>query len=211
MKIIEPSHKITFFQENALEQIERAGRICYQSENTGSPGDFVRRLIKMGHETPLEQASATVEFVCDRGVSHELVRHRLASFNQSSTRYCNFSKRKFGHEITVIRPFFFKGGTRKYNEWLNAMETCEEAYLKLIEDEGATPQEARSVLPNSLKTDIVMTANLRTWRHIFNLRCSKKSHPQMRQSILPVLAEFHRRVPVVFEDIYEAHKEEINQ
>ncbi|MDY0251188.1 MAG: FAD-dependent thymidylate synthase [Pseudomonas sp.] len=208
MKIIEPSHKITFFQDNALEQIERAGRICYQSENTGSPGDFVRRLIKMGHETPLEQASATVEFVCDRGVSHELVRHRLASVNQSSTRYCNYSKEKFGNEITVIRPFFWDKNSHEYSLWAMAMDECERMYLALIGGYKATPQEARSVLPNSLKTDIVVTANMRSWRHLFKLRCSPKAHPQMRQSMLPVLAEFHRRLPVVFEDIYEVLKED---
>lgn len=201
MRIIEPSFKVTFFQENALEQIERAGRICYQSETTGSPGDFVRRLIKMGHETPLEQASATVEFVCDRGVSHELVRHRLASFNQSSTRYCNFSKEKFGSEITVIKPFFFKEGTYRYNEWYSVMQSCEYVYLNLIED-GATPQEARSVLPNSLKTDVVITANFREWRHIFKLRCSKTAHPQMRQAMLPIREEFNCRLPEVFGDLY---------
>jgi len=210
MKIIEPSHKVTFFQENALEQIERAGRICFQSEYTGSPEDFVRRLIKMGHETPLEQASATVEFVCDRGVSHELVRHRLASFNQSSTRYCNYSKEKFGNEITVIRPFFWDIDSPQYHDWKNACQWCERYYFDLLK-QRATPQEARSVLPNSLKTDIVVTANMRTWRHLFKLRCSPKAHPQMVQSMLPVLAEFYRRLPVVFEDIYEAHKEEINQ
>jgi thymidylate synthase (FAD) len=140
----------------------------------------------------------------------EITRHRTGvAFSIESTRYCNYSKNKFGYDITVIRPFFFESDTRAYNEWLNAMETCEEAYLRLIEDEGATPQEARSVLPNSLKTDIVMTANLRTWRHIFKLRCSKKAHPQIKQALLPILAEFYRRVPVVFEDIYSKYEEEI--
>ena len=207
MKIIKPSHKVTFFQENALEQIERSGRICYQSEATGSPETFVRRLIKMGHETPLEQASATVEFVCDRGVSHELVRHRLASVNQSSTRYCNYSKAKFGNEITVIRPAFWKINSALYADWYRCMVNCEYVYFDLL-SLGATPQEARSVLPNSLKTDIMVTANFREWKHVLNLRCSKASHPQMRQIMLPVLAEFYRRLPVVFEDIYKVHKED---
>lgn len=203
MKIVEPSFEILEFPVNALEQIARAARNCYQSDSQKDESKFVQRLITSGHHSVLEHVSASVRLICDRGVMVEITRHRIGvAFSIESTRYCNFSKRKFGHGITVIRPFFFKVGTRKYNEWLFAMKTCEEAYLRLIEDEGATPQEARSVLPNSLKTDIVMTANLRAWRHIFKLRCSKKAHPQIKQALLPILAEFYRRMPVVFEDIY---------
>ena len=208
MRICEPSFEILHFQDNALEMIETAARVCYASEPKGNTEDFIRRLIKMGHHTPLEMATATVKLICDRGVSHELVRHRLCSFNQSSTRYCNYSKDKFGGEITVIRPFFFKESSAKYSDWRKAMVACEGAYLDLIAG-GATPQEARSVLPNSLKTEIVISANMREWRHIFKLRCGKASHPQMRQSMLPVLAEFYRRCPVLFEDIYQVHKDEI--
>ena len=209
MKIIEPSFEILEFPGNALEQIARAARNCYQSDSQKDESKFVQRLITSGHHSVLEHVSASVRLICDRGVMAEITRHRTGiAFSIESTRYCNYSKNKFGYDISVIRPFFFKSDIRAYNEWLNAMETCEEAYLKLIEDEGATPQEARSVLPNSLKTDIVVTANMRTWRHLFKLRCSPKAHPQMVQSMLPVLAEFYRRLPVVFEDIYEIHKEE---
>ena len=125
----------------------------------------------------------TVRFVCDRGVSHELVRHRVASFAQESTRYCNYSKDKFGNEITVIRPFFFHGESYKYRFWFNNCRHSEIAYFNLI-DAGASPQEARSVLPNSLKTEIMVTATEEEWQHIINLRyigTTGAPHPQMKQ------------------------------
>ena len=162
---------------------------------------FISRLIKTGHHTPLEMASATVEITCDRGVSHELVRHRLASFNQESTRYCNYEKAQFDNEITVIRPFFWKTNSALYSDWHRGMVNAESVYFDLL-SLGATSQEARSVLPNSLKTSIIMTANMREWRHIFKLRCSKQSHPQMVQIMRPLLKEFYTRSPVIFEDIY---------
>ena len=202
MKICEPSFKIIDFTENALELIERAGRICYQSEPTGNPEAFVKRLIYSGHHTPLEMAHATVEIVCDRGVMAELTRHRLASFNVASTRYQNYSKDKFGNEITVIRPFFWEENTKLYNEWEFAMFSAEVSYMRLLEL-GATPQEARSVLPNSLKTEIVVSANFREWMHLLKLRCGKAAHPQIKQICLPLLEEFHRLVPVLFDDILQ--------
>lgn len=215
MKIVEAGFEIIDFPTNALEKIERAGRICYASDPSGDPSAFVKRLIERQHLTPLEMASVTVKIVCDRGVSHELVRHRIASFNQSSTRYCNYSKDKFGNEITVIKPCFWADlddgfNASKYTIWERSMEACERAYLDLLEL-GATPQEARSVLPNSLKTDIVMTANLREWLHIFNLRCSIRSHPQMRQIMLPMLDEFYRRLPVVFGDVWAKYHKSDSQ
>jgi thymidylate synthase (FAD) len=134
----------------------------------------------------------------------------LCSFSQESTRYANYSKEKFGREITVIRPFFWEVGSFKYALWRDAMELAEKKYMDLL-DQGSTTQEARSVLPNSLKTDIVVTANMREWRLIFKLRCSKKSHPQMNQSMLPVLAEFYSRIPVLFDELYEIHKDDISR
>lgn len=146
--------------------------------------------------------------MCDRGISHELVRHRLASFSQESTRYANYSKEKFGQEITVIRPFFWAQDSPQYALWLEAMHTAERVYLAMLAS-GAKPQEARSVLPNSLKTEIVVTANLREWRHIFRLRCASPAHPQIRQIMLPMLADFHERIPVVFEDLYDMFEQDI--
>ncbi len=143
-------------------------------------------------------------FVCDRGVTHEIVRHRLASYSQESTRYVNYSKDKFGGEITVIKPPFWSEDSPEYLQWLEVMEKSERAYMELI-GLGSSPEQARSVLPNSLKTEIVMTCNLREWRHVLNLRCSKLAHPQMREIMLPLLKELHEKLPVLFDDLFERY------
>lgn len=206
MKVIKPSFEIwsKIDSTEILEMIERCGRICYQTEPKGNTHDFVRKRIKEGHDSILEHWSITVKFICDRGITHEIVRHRIASYSQESTRYCNYSKDKFDNEITVIEPFFWRIShraiTEKLEVWRQAMEACETTYMQLIK-EGATPQEARSVLPNSLKTSLVMTANLREWRHFFKLRTSPKAHPQMRELTIPLLREFRERIPVIFDDI----------
>ena len=153
-----------------------------------------------GHLSVIEHQSVTVRVICDRGVSHEIVRHRLASYTQESTRYCNYTKGKFGSEITVIEPCFWSKDDEKYKVWKKTIEQIEAGYNKLIEL-GATPQEARSILPNSLKTEIVITMNLREWRHFFTLRTSPAAHPQMREVAIPLLKEFQRLIPVVFDDI----------
>ena len=142
----------------------------------------------------------TVRFVVDRGISHEIVRHRTASFSQESTRYCNYSGDKFGSEITVIRPFFWNDDPEKFEIWKNAMAAAEKAYNDLIAA-GATAQEARSVLPNSLKTEIVMTMNMREWRHFFKLRTAPAAHPQMREVAVPMLQAFKELLPSLFSDI----------
>ncbi len=214
MKVIDPYFEILYMPggNEIMKHLELAARTCYKSEDRiteDSAEAFLARIIKSGHESVIEHASVSVRIICDRGVSHELVRHRLCSFSQESTRYANYSKEKFGNEITVIRPFFFETGSELYREWETAMQACERAYLSLL-SAGAKAQEARSVLPNSLKTDIVVTANVREWRHIFKLRCSKASHPQMRQVMLPLLETFHSRIPVLFDTLYESHKHEIS-
>lgn len=186
-----------------LKRIERIGRICYKSEDKtteNSAQDFVKMLIERGHEAMLEHVSLSVKFITDRGVTHEMVRHRLAAFAQESTRYCNYSKDKFQGLITVVEPPFFEKESPQYLAWMSAMKYAEIAYLKLLEL-GASPQEARSVLPNSLKTEIVITANLREWRHILNLRTAEVAHPQMREVMRPLLNEFKTLIPVVFDDI----------
>lgn len=205
MKVISPSFEIMSPVDGAeiLERIERAGRVCYKSENLitdNSAEGFVRRIIKSGHEAVLEHVSITLKFICDRGVSHEIVRHRLASYCQESTRYCNYSKDSFGSEITVIKPFYLTEGTPGYEFWKDACEVAESAYFDLLEF-GCTPQEARAVLPNSLKTEVVMTANLREWRHFFRLRCSQAAHPQIREVATPALRRLNELIPVIFEDI----------
>ncbi|HCF05646.1 MAG: thymidylate synthase, flavin-dependent [Desulfomicrobiaceae bacterium] len=211
MKIVDPSFAFMAVPEPqaALRHLEAAARTCYKSEEKIAPGSaeaLLRRIVHMGHESVLEHVSMTVRIICDRGVSHELVRHRLCSFSQESTRYANYAGERFGREITVIRPFFWSEDERRYQLWLQAMEACERAYLALI-DAGASAQEARSVLPQSLKTEVVMTANVRQWRHIFALRCAKAAHPQMRQIMLPLLVACTERIPVVFDDLASEFRE----
>lgn len=205
MKIIEASYSIEKPIDGAeiLKRIEKAGRTCYKSEDRiteESAKAFVRMLIERGHESVLEHESITVRFICDRGVSHEIVRHRIASFSQESTRYCNYSGDKFGSELTFIKPCFLKDGTSEFGSWIMAMNFSEFAYFDMLV-EGCTPQEARSVLPNSLKTEVVMTANLREWRYFLKLRTAKAAHPQMRELTVPLLEELQKRIPVVFDDI----------
>lgn len=213
MKVIDPSFEILNAPDSTamLRHIELAARTCYKSEDKigeGSADGLISRLIKMGHHSVLEHSGISVRFICDRGVSHELVRHRLCSFSQESTRYCNYSGDKFGREITFIRPVFWKKGSTMYNTWEGAMKEAEKAYLYLLNN-GASPQEARSVLPNSLKTDIVVTANIRQWRLVFAQRCASPAHPQMRQSMLPVLEAFNSLYPVFFSDMYDEYKSDI--
>lgn len=210
MKIIEPyAFFITPINEHSgvtvMKRIEEIGRVCYKSEGKiteDSYKKFIANLIRRGHESVLEHCSLTVKFVCDRGVSHEIVRHRLASYSQESTRYCNYSGDQFGNEITVIKPIFFEKGSANYNAWYNGCQSAENAYFGLLNN-GASPQEARSVLPNSLKTEVVMTANIREWRHFFKLRCSPAAHPQMREVARMALHQFYTCMPELFEDIVE--------
>jgi thymidylate synthase (FAD) len=186
-----------------LKHIELCGRICYKSEHKIRERSylvFARNIVKKGHEAVLEHASLTVKFICDRGVSHEIVRHRMASYCQESTRYCNYSKDDFGNEITVIYPNFLEENTVAWKIWKATCEMAETQYFNLL-DVGLTPQEARAVLPNSLKTEVTMTANLREWRHFFRLRTSPTAHPQIREIAIPLLKDLQQQIPVVFDDI----------
>jgi thymidylate synthase (FAD) len=202
VKIIKPQYQIMSFPdpESALALLEAAGRTCYKSEDyiePGSAANFVRRITDSGHLSVIEHVSVTVRLICDRGVTHELVRHRLAAYSQESTRYANYSQDKFGKELTFIAPLFWPEGSAAYKRWAAAMQAAEDAYLALLK-EGALPQEARSVLPSSLKTEIVMSANLREWLHVFKMRCEQSAHPQAREIMLPLLREFSLRLPQIF-------------
>ena len=218
MKIIKPDVEFITPIDGAtvLKQLEKCGRVCYKSEDKiteDSAGQFVAGIIKRGHEAVLEHCSFTVKFICDRGVSHEIVRHRMASYCQESTRYCNYSKGKFGEEITVIGPCFFNDGhsdqdNENYLKWEAAMKDAEAWYMELLQN-GATLQEARSVLPNSLKTEVVMTANIREWRHFLKLRCSPAAHPQMREVALILLDKVHDLIPVCFDDIWSDYHADV--
>lgn len=212
MKLVRPSFEVLAIMHNnsALDLIEEAGRTCYKSEDkiTGnSSKKFVADLIRRGHHSVLEHSAMTIKFTVDRGVSHELVRHRLCSFSQESTRYCNYKD-----EVTFIIPSWLniKEGKPILNDydydtceylWLTAIDEAELIYQLLIHKHQWSPQQARTVLPNSLKTELVMTTNFREWRHIFSLRCDKASHPQMREIMIPTLDYVKTVVPVVFDDL----------
>ena len=206
--ILKPDVDDPMMAERIYNSIADTARTCYKSKR-GDNGcekdiELVRQLIASGHEAMLEHESITVLFTVDRGVSHELVRHRLASFAQESTRYCNYSQDKFDNEITVIRPCFLDdNASGKFNTWSRAMVDCENAYFMMLK-QGCTPQEARAVLPTSLKTEVVMTSNIREWRHFLKLRAAGitgKPHPQMLEVAVPLLNELKLKLPVLFEDI----------
>ena len=213
MRIIQPGYQIMNpnlddpdVPKKIYRQIEAAGRTCYKSEDrmTEESGEkFVRAMVKNGHEAMLEHASMTVKFIVDRGVSHELVRHRLCSFAQESTRYCSYNKDKFGNEITFIMPSFWQDKPVLELEWERTMQDAEKSYMTLLAC-GAKPEEARAVLPNSLKTEVVMTADMREWRQIFKLRAAGEHgmpHPQMLEVMVPLLTECRQKLPALFDDI----------
>jgi len=188
--------------EEMLRRLEAAGRTCYKSEDrvtNNSARAFVARIIESGHHSVLEHESVSVRFVVDRGVSHEIVRHRLASYSQESTRYCNYGKAKFGGEVTFVdaRPHL---PPEAHDLWMTSVESSASDYLELLEL-GVPPQMARSVLPNALKTELVMTCNVREWRHFFSLRTTEKAHPQMREVARPLLRLFRSMMPVLFDDV----------
>jgi len=210
MILVKPSYEILSISGADLNVIEQAGRTCYKSESKGEPEVFVQRLIRSGHETVIEHSSMTVKFIVDRGFSHELVRHRLVSFSQESTRYCNYSG-----GVTFIIPPWVDAEKGEYTlssrrpidptsyQWWTHMLFSEQAYLSLLENDW-TPQQARTVLPNSLKTEIIMTANFREWRHVFKLRAlgtTGKPHPQMSEIMIPLLEEVKFKIPGVFDDL----------
>lgn len=198
MRIVAPSANLESSTPEPQRVVERAGRTCYRSEGKAGPDTapaFCRMLIARGHESVLEHASATFRIVCDRGVSHELVRHRIASFSQESTRYCDYAKTD---GLEFIEPPGMKGGAR--DTWILAVEAAEHSYLELRR-RGVPPGIARSVLPNALRTEIVITANLREWRTIISQRCSSRAHPQMRDVMCLVRASLLQIAPAVFEDL----------
>lgn len=205
MKIVKPSVEILtpIDGEKILNHIETIARTCYQSQQSNNNHNLVKSLIRSEHFAMLEHYGITVKFVTDRGISHEIVRHRLASFAQESTRYCNYIKDKFGNEISVIKPQELVKGSFEYIVWKKQCEQAEKAYFKLI-DNGVKPETARSVLPTSLKTTIVMTANVREWRHFLNLRAigtTGKPHPDMQELAIDLLNQFKSKIPILFDDI----------
>ena len=209
MKIITPTFEILNYTPDMAKTIEIGGRTCYASCDKiteDSYEDIIPKWMNMKHNSVLEHSAITVKFVTDRGVMAELTRHRMASFSVQSTRYCNYSKDKYNNEITVLEPYFFTGlnedglYNNKYKMWKASCEQAESAYIELNKN-GASAQEARSVLPNSLATEIVMTANPREWRHVIELRTHRDAHPQIRQIICPMAKVFAEKWSVLFGDI----------
>lgn len=198
MKIIEQNHQIIQSTLDMLKLIEQAGRTCYKSEDKitdVSSKDFAKMLLSKKHESVLEHASISVRFITNRGVTHELVRHRLCAYSQESTRYVTYN------DIEFIKPVWWNEWSEEQRQvWTSAMQESEKCYKALI-DSGAQTQQAREVLPNSLKTEIVMTANVREWRHVFEARCSCHAHPQIRSLMTMCLKEFQGRFPVLFDGI----------
>lgn len=199
MRIVEQYYEILSIPDSHLAILETAGRICYKSEDKITPTSarkFVAMLINKEHHAMIEFGDIIVKFITNRGVTHELVRHRVCSFAQESTRYV-----KYNNQMEFIRPvWWYEWDSNKRSLWTEQMKSIEETYQKLLKA-GAQPQQAREVLPNSLKTEIVVKANFREWRHILNLRCSKAAHPQMRELMLSLLHELKIKLPVIFDDI----------
>jgi thymidylate synthase (FAD) len=198
MNIVKPYAKIMEPEllSKALERIEYAARISHRSEDeTGLNTErFIRAVVlQHGDWSVTEHITASVEFLVDRGITHEIVRHRIAGYTQESTRFVNYAKK-------MPPSFIYPREGIPETQWLKAIEQCETSYRNLL-DLGWRPQEARSVFPNALASKIVMTCNLRSWRHFFLMRTSKEAHPQMREVTIPLLAEFQRLVPVLYEDI----------
>ena len=201
MKIVQPTVELIWITPDAEGQIEVAGRTCYKSEDKmteHTAGAFAKKMVNSGHHAMIEHALASLRIITDRGITHEIVRHRIASFAQESTRYCNYSSDKFGSECTFIEP---PGLTEVQREnWIAACEATEKYYFNMLAA-GSSPQIARSVLPNCLKTEIVMTANFREWRHFITLRGNKAAHPQIRPIAKMVYTILSQHAPNVFSDL----------
>ena len=205
MKIVEPKVEIItpINGEEILKHIEKVGRTCYKSEaniTDESSEKFVFGIIKRGHESVIEHFNITVKFITDRGISHEIVRHRIASYAQESTRYCNYSKDKFNKEISVIKPTDLNCMDDAYLDWHKGCIAAEKTYFKML-DRGCKPQVARSVLPTCTKTEIMVTMNLREWRHFIKLRSAKAAHPDIRILAVDLLKQFKNNIPIIFDDI----------
>ena len=208
MKVINQSFEIDHFEpEEDVRRIARAARICYKSNDLNTHEErckFLTNLKKRNldnpHMSPFEHSSLSVIFITNRGVSHEMVRHRLMSPNQESSRYCCYEREKFGNEVIFIRDSAIPNGGSRYSEWLTECQGVEKNYFRRL-DLGYSTDTARNALSNDVKTELIITANYREWRHILKLRCSKEAHYQMREAMIPVLWFLKTELPCVFDDI----------
>lgn len=207
VKIVEPSVEIItpLDGDMILKHLERCARNCYKSEgniseDTTSAKKMIAKLLELDHTAMIEHYSITVKFVCDLGFYKDITRHRHASFAIESTRYCNYAKDKFGNEIAVIKPCNIAEGTKEYDLWLNTMETIEKNYNAMAAL-GCKPDQLRMLLPHSIKADVIMTANIREWRHVLKLRAAPAAHPSIQQLMKKLLKEFKAQIPVLFDDL----------
>ena len=221
MKIVEqsveiiPVHGDSINGQDVIKHLERVGRTCYKSEDKiteESAGKFIRGIVKSGHGSIIEHYSVTVKFITSRDVTHQIVRHRAGtSYAQESQRYCNYSLDKYGKEIVFVRPVYFGEETTDYDYWVSACERAEEYYFTLTDDLKRTAEEARAVLPNCTKTELMMTANLREWRHFFAVRCDSHAQLPIRMLAKELLCLMNETIPVVFEDLYYKFIESKNE
>ncbi len=204
MKLIDPVVYVEDYDaKKMLQHIERACRTCYRSEDKMTEDSYktlLKNCLTRGHESILEHEKISIRMICDIGVYKDLTRHRHASFSIESTRYCNYGKDKFDKEIKFMKPCNIEEGTELYDTWKSALEDLEKAYLKMS-DEGAKPDQLRMLLPHSTAAEVNMTCNLREWRHIFSLRANNHAHPSIQQVLIPLLLQFKKDMPELFEEI----------
>ena len=203
MKIVNPwieVEKIDGIKKK--KKIERACRTCYRSEGNISEDSYknlLKNCINRGHESVLEHEKVSIRMYCDIGVYKDLTRHRFASFSIESTRYCSYDKDKYGNEIKCINPSYIEDKA-VYEEWKKSMEEIEKRYMKMKEL-GATTDMCRLILPHSTAAEVTMTADIREWKHILELRTSNKAHPAIRQLLIPLLKYFQKEMPEIFENV----------
>lgn len=205
MEIIKPWIEIEPFNGvDIMKKIERACRTCYRSEGIITDNSYKRLLrncLTRGHESILEHEKITIRMCCDIGVYKDLTRHRAGTaFSIESTRYCNYSKDKFTNNIKFIEPCNIDKNTEEYDCWYSAMQSIENYYMKMAELK-CTPDQMRMLLPHSTAAEVTMTCNIREWKHILELRCSKFVHPSVRQMMIPVLLKFKEEMPEIFENV----------
>ena len=218
MKIIEPEVYIQKYDGiKIMKNIEKACRTCYRSEGKITEDSYkqlLKNCINRGHESVLEHEKITVKLICDIGVYKDITRHRIASFSIESTRYCNYSKDKFENSIKFIKPVYYTDAWQIANYegqamteeelkcfyWYKCMSDIEETYLNMAQLK-CTPDEMRMILPHSTAAEVTMTANIREWKHILSLRCSKGAHPAVQQIMIPILLNFKQNMNEIFEDV----------
>lgn len=204
MKIINPYIEVEEIDGiNIMKKIEKACRTCYRSEGSITDDSYKKLLencITRGHESVLEHEKVTIRMYTDIGVYKDLTRHRIASFSIESTRYCNYGKDKFDNEIKFVKPCNIEENSKLYEIWKASLKSIEEKYMEMAEL-GATPDQMRMILPHSTAAEIVMTANIREWKHILELRTTNHVHPSIRQVMIPLLLYLKKEMPEIFEKV----------